>query len=84
MSDRDTGVELAHYLLDGRCCVRFSCMGCQMARDFPVQQVIDRLKARGLGGERTGIRAVARFVEKPCPRCNGFRFETTPGWGAAR
>lgn len=80
MSERDTGVPLEHYLQHRGCHVRFMCNACKLTRDFPVADVIARLEKRGIGNGRTGIRAVARLVERACSRCGGMRFETTPAW----
>jgi hypothetical protein len=75
--NEDGGVELAHYRQHGFG-VRLTCLGCMQHRDFALEAVIERLVARGVGDEHTGIRAVARFVRTPCARCGGVRFETTP------
>lgn len=82
--DRD-GVPLAHYLTEHPGCgVRFYCTSCAGNVYAPVGQVVARLKARGLGDEGTGIRAVARFAERPCARCGAMRWETMPAFGLAR
>lgn len=54
------------------------CNGCQLRRCFDREEVIARLEARKVGGENTGIREVARFVNEPCPRCKGQDFESRP------
>lgn len=82
MSDGEPGIELAHFRLHRGCGVRVHCRTCAAARDYRLEDVIARLKARGVGGERTGIKAAARFIEKPCPKCGGFKFETSPAFGA--
>jgi hypothetical protein len=46
--------------------------------------VVERLKARGLGDERTGIRAVASLAERPCARCGRMRWETRPAVSVGR
>jgi hypothetical protein len=67
------------------------CLGCMDRRVFDLEIVIGRLAKRGVGGEHTGVRAVAGYVRRPCPRCGGARFESRPyfppipkgeGWGA--
>jgi hypothetical protein len=45
--------------------VRFHCRGCQASHDVPVSRVVERLKARGLGDEQTGVRAVAWLADHP-------------------
>ena len=81
MADNDPGVPLAHYLQHHpEAGVRFTCDACQASHDVPVARVIERLKARGLGDERTGIRAVAKLAAQPCARCGAMRWETRPGW----
>lgn len=79
--DRD-GVELAHYREHAGCGVLFYCqaLGCGHGWRVELEAVIERLKARGVGDERTGIRAVGRLAEKPCPRCGALGFETRPGF----
>lgn len=76
--DRD-GVPLAHYLEHlPEYGVRFICRDCNLTTDVPLVDVVDRLKARGLGDERTGIRALARLATRPCSRCGSKRWETRP------
>lgn len=76
-----SSVPLAHYLAhhpgSG---VRFTCCACETSHDAPIAAVIERLKARGLGDERTGVREVAGFAERPCPRCGAMRWETRPAF----
>ncbi len=79
----DPGVPLAHYRQHGAG-VLLICAGCQRSRTFGLEPVIRRLMARGVGDERTGIRAVAGFVREPCPRCGGWRFETRPDFPPPR
>lgn len=62
--------------------VRITCLGCMRHQDVDLETTIARLEARGVGGERTGVRAVAKFVNQPCLRCGGTRFETTPAFPA--
>jgi len=64
------GVPLAHYRQHGAG-VRLFCLDCLAHRDLPLEPVLERLKARGFGDERTGIKAVAGFVCRPCPNCGG-------------
>jgi hypothetical protein len=71
------GVPLAHYRQHDAG-VRLICLACMGHRDLSLEPVIERLKARGFGDERTGIKAVAGFVSRPCPKCGGTRFETSP------
>ncbi|HJR83463.1 MAG TPA: hypothetical protein VJ775_06005 [Sphingomicrobium sp.] len=76
----DPGVPLSYYLANHGVGVRFCCEACQASHDVPMADVVERLKALGLGDERTGIREVARFAEKPCPRCGATRWSTRPAW----
>lgn len=77
----DPSVPLVHYLEHHpRAGVRFTCQACQASHDVPVAAVVERLKARGLGDERTGVRAVARLAERPCARCGATRWETRPSF----
>ena len=82
---RDTdnlGVPLRSYReIDAN--VLLTCLDCLLHRSLDREKVINRLVARSLGGPETGIRAVASFVEEPCPRCGGRRFESRPDFKAA-
>lgn len=81
MPDRDPGVSLSHYLAEHPGVgVRFTCESCQDSHDVPMPDVIARLKERGIGGEHTGIRAVARLADRPCQRCGAMRYETRPAF----
>ena len=71
------GVPLAHYR-QHQGGVRLICSDCEASRAPPLEPIIARLKARGVGGENTGIRAVAQFVREAYPQCGGQRFETWP------
>ncbi|MGI8839714.1 MAG: hypothetical protein ACR2F8_02850 [Caulobacteraceae bacterium] len=79
----DPGVPLSHYRRhDGA--VLLTCLDCMHRRTLPLEPVIARLKALGVGDEATGVRAVAGFVDRPCLRCGGTRFETRPAFPAGR
>lgn len=81
MADNDPGVPLAHFLEHHPAVgVRFTCCACQASHDVPVARVIERLKVRGIGDERTGIRAVAALAERPCAHCRAMAWETRPAW----
>ncbi len=75
------GVPLAHYR-QHRAGVRLTCRDCKLHRDLPLEAVIERLVARGVGGEATGIVELVQHVRQPCPRCGGWRFVTAPAWPA--
>ncbi len=75
------GVPLAHYR-QHRAGVRLTCRDCKLHRDLSLDAVIERLKARGVGDETTGIVGLAELVRQPCPRCGGQRFVTAPAWAA--
>jgi len=77
--DPSPGVPLAHYR-QHRAGVRLTCRDCQLHRDLPLEAVIARLEARGLGGAHTGIRSLSGLVRRPCGRCGGTRFVTAPAW----
>jgi hypothetical protein len=85
MPDRDPGVPLRHYLEqhDG-VGVLFQCRACMAWHEVPIPRVLARLKVRSLGGEQTGIREIARFAKRPCPRCGAVRWETRPAFPASR
>ncbi|CAN7311933.1 hypothetical protein LJR164_001660 [Phenylobacterium sp. LjRoot164] len=50
------------------------------ARDVPLEVVIARLEARGVGGAQTGIKDVAKFVREPCDQCGRTTFDTSPAF----
>ena len=77
--DLNPGVPLAHYR-QHRASVRVTCRDCQLHRDLPLEAVIERLVARGVGDENTGIRSLAGLVRRPCGRCGGKRFVVTPAF----
>ena len=79
MKTADPGVPLAQYR-DLGAGVLLTCMDCIHRREFPLEFVINRLAAQGVGGGWTGIKAVAGFVRDPCPRCGGRRFDTSPAF----
>jgi len=74
---------LAHYREHPGVGVLLICTKCAKSRRLELEKVIDRLRARGLGDERTGIRAVAAFVEEPC-ECGKRSWETRPDFPAGR
>ena len=80
--EENPGVPLATYR-DVGANVLLTCLDCLLHRSLDRERVIARLVARGMGGAETGIRAVASFVEEPCPRCGGRRFESRPDFKAA-
>ncbi|MFI4973734.1 MAG: hypothetical protein ACHP84_04245 [Caulobacterales bacterium] len=49
------GVPLAHYR-QHRAGVRLTCRDCMKHRDWPLEAVIARLEARGVGGANRGVR----------------------------
>ena len=60
--------------------VRLTCRDCKLHRDLDLEAVIQRLAARGVGGEHTGIVALAGLVRRPCARCGGRRWVTGPAF----
>ncbi len=77
----DIGVPLRHYIEHHpKVGVRFICQGCAQTTDRPMAEVVAGLKARGLGGEATGIRAIARLLTRPCARCGRIYWETRPAF----
>lgn len=73
----DPGVPLSKYDPESFG-VRFDCSSCRDSFDVPLLEVIDRLKARRIGDEHTGIRAVATLSTKPCSRCGAVKWMTMP------
>ena len=74
-----SGVPLAMYRKN-RANVLLTCLDCFWRQTIEREVVIARLEARGVGGAHTGIKAVAQFVRRPCPRCGGQRFDTCPAF----
>ena len=79
MTAAPAGVPLGDYRKN-RADVLLTCLDCFWRQTIDREVLIARLKARGVGGERTGIKAVARFVTRPCPRCGSRRFDTCPAF----
>lgn len=74
------GVPLASYLAnDSAADILFICSSCTATTARPIPAVIDWLKSRGLGDERTGVRAIAKLVTWRC-KCGARSFETRPGF----
>lgn len=73
----DDGVPLSHYR-QHKAGVLLICGPCAKSRTLDLEAVILRLIERGHGNAETGIRAVARFVEGPCPHCGARKWETRP------
>jgi hypothetical protein len=71
------GVPLGSYRTLGAG-VLLTCVACQQGRTFDLEVIIERLAARGVGGEHTGIKEGARHVRATCPRCGGRRFDSKP------
>lgn len=76
---RDPGVPLGQYR-QHQAGVRLTCRDCMLHQDWPLELVIERLAVRSVGGERTGVREVARHVRQPCERCGGRRFTAAPAF----
>lgn len=76
------GVPLGQYRALGAG-VRLSCRDCQLHADLPLEAVIARLEARGVGGAHTGVIELAGLVRVPA-RCGGWRFVTRPHFRAGR
>lgn len=79
--NEDGGVPLSHYREHADRChgVAFHCK-CGAFWVSPLEAVIEELKRRGLGDENTGVRAVVKFSQRPCPKCGGPARQTTPAW----
>lgn len=73
-------VPLGTYRAHPGCGVLVICRGCELQRDYDLEAVIARLNRRGLVGDRVGVKHVADYLTRPCPRCSGRLFETRPAW----
>jgi hypothetical protein len=74
------GVPLGRYRSFGpRMAVEFRCRACDVWFEVPLEDVIARLQARGVGGPETGVREVGALAERPC-RCGSLRFATRPAF----
>jgi hypothetical protein len=81
-ADNPDGVPLSHYLTHAGCAVRFHCAKCHRGFDVALDDVIARLRRRGLGDEHTGICAVGRLADRTCDRCGARRWETRPAFAS--
>lgn len=80
MADVTPSVPLGHYRpLGPRMGVEFRCRACDAWYEVPLEDVIARLQARGVGGPETGVRAVSALAERPC-QCGSLRFMTRPAF----
>jgi len=78
-------VPLSHYLTTHPGVgLRFTCDGCQASHDVSMEVVLDRLKHRGLGDERTGVREVAKLATRPCARCGAMAWGSRPAFSVGR
>jgi hypothetical protein len=85
MPERDTvGVPLQHYREHPGSGVLFMCRGCQFSFSVPLERVIARLEARGLGGAQTGVVEVARYAGQRCRRCGVLHWESRPAFRMGR
>jgi hypothetical protein len=75
----DPGVPLAQFQRVGAG-VRLTCRDCLFHADLPLEVVITRLEARGVGGAHTGIVELAGLVRGSCAHCGGRRFVTAPAF----
>lgn len=72
-ADDEPGLPLSHFRdQHPGSGVEVWCMGCQLARAWPIESVISLL------GEAKGVRRVAASVRHACPRCGGRRFGSRP------
>ena len=74
-----SGVPLAMYRKN-RANVLLTCLDCFWRQTIDREKLIERPEARGVGGEHTGIKAVAQLVTRACPRCGGRRFDSCPAF----
>lgn len=79
----DPGVPLEHYRQHSAS-VELHCLKCANTSLLNLEQVIAGLWRRGLGDERTGIRAVARTFTRPCGRCGSLSWGTRPCFPSQR
>jgi hypothetical protein len=64
------------------CRVLVVCTGCEWAKDYNPERVIDRLNALKAGGHRTVLTEVARRVSRRCPRCHEVGWRAQFAWPA--
>ena len=72
------GVPLGNYR--GQADVLLICEACPYTRVVPLEDVIARLNARGLDGERVGIVELARHTRQACPECGRRKWATRPSF----
>lgn len=75
----DPGVPVARYLAIPLCGgVTFYCQTCAARRTLPVATVCAHLRRLGFDPAATGVRALFRYVRRPCEGCGGLAFEVRP------
>lgn len=77
MASDDEGVPLASYRQHAGIGVLLICTKCCRSDVLDLEAVIRRLRGRRYGDERTGVRAVSRFVRRRCG-CGAQSWETRP------
>lgn len=70
-------VPLAHYRKHGAG-VELICGECALTTVLDLEAVISGLRARGRGGEFTGIAEVGKKLRRPCDRCGAVQWQTRP------
>jgi len=63
--------------------VLVTCLGCARTEGHGVDNVIERLNARGLRGAEVGVVELAQHVRGACIKCGAENWLTGPDWQAA-
>lgn len=58
--------------------VELICGECMLTTILDLKTVIAGLRARGRGGEYTGIAEVGKKMRRPCKRCGAVQWQTRP------
>lgn len=73
----EPGVRLGHYRQHGAD-IELTCVKCVRARVVGLEQVIEGLQLRGIGGAETGIKAFGRMLQRPCEHCGAVAWDARP------
>lgn len=74
------GVALHEYRQPGADVLLICESACTYTKVLPLEEVIARLNARGLDGERVGIVELAKYTTQACPQCGRRAWVTRPAF----
>jgi len=81
----EPGIPIAYYLANHpETAVELACAHCNNRKVVPFAEMVEQLKARGLGDENSGILEIGPMMKAPCMRCEGVRWVSRPWWPPRR